>query len=96
MKPSANAPPDPVLTAAEMRDVDRRTIELKQSNIKLEALIDASPSAIICLDAEQRVILWNTAAEQLFGCAAIGIATRRPCPISSFMILSGMMLTPTR
>ena len=60
--------------------VDRRTIELKQSNIKLEALIDASPSAIVCLDAEQRVILWNAAAEQLFGYKA-GDIIGRPYPL---------------
>ncbi len=47
--------------------VDRRTAELRQTNTKLEALIDASPYAIVCLDAGQRVILWNTAAGQMFG-----------------------------
>jgi PAS domain S-box-containing protein len=47
--------------------VDERTAELTQTNTKLEALIDASPFAIVCLDAAERVILWNTAAERLFG-----------------------------
>jgi PAS domain S-box-containing protein len=47
--------------------VGQRTAELRQTNIKLEALIDASPYAIVCLDAERRVILWNAAAERLFG-----------------------------
>ena len=47
--------------------VDQRTAELTQTNTKLEALFDASPHAIVCLDAERRVILWNLAAEHLFG-----------------------------
>jgi PAS domain S-box-containing protein len=54
--------------------VDVRTAELRQTNdslqqskTQLEALIDASPYAIICLDAGNRVIIWNAAAESLFG-----------------------------
>jgi len=47
--------------------VERRTAELKQTNTKLEALIDASPHPIVCLDAERRVILWNSASERVFG-----------------------------
>jgi PAS domain S-box-containing protein len=54
--------------------VDERTLELRQSNARLaqsnttlEALIDASPYAIICIDAENRVLMWNAAAEKLFG-----------------------------
>jgi PAS domain S-box-containing protein len=54
--------------------VDERTAELSESNVKLEqtntkleALIDASPYAIVCLDGAQKVILWNAAAEKLFG-----------------------------
>ncbi len=47
--------------------VDRQTSELRQTNIRHEALINASPFAIVCLDAEQRVILWNATAEALFG-----------------------------
>jgi PAS domain S-box-containing protein len=60
--------------------VDQRTAELTQTNTKLEALIDASPYAIICLDPEERVILWNATAEQLFGYAA-GEVIGRPYPL---------------
>ena len=33
----------------------------------LEAIIKASPVAIVALDAEERVILWSESAERMFG-----------------------------
>jgi PAS domain S-box-containing protein len=60
--------------------VDQRTVELTQTNTKLEALIDASPYAIVCLDADQRVILWNAAATQLFGYTEAEVIDR-PYPL---------------
>jgi PAS domain S-box-containing protein len=50
--------------------VKQRTEELRKTNTQLAALIDASPYAIVCIDAESRVILWNAAAEKLFGYSA--------------------------
>jgi PAS domain S-box-containing protein len=50
--------------------VKQRTEELRKINTQLAALIDASPYAIVCLDAESRVILWNAASEKLFGYSA--------------------------
>jgi PAS domain S-box-containing protein len=47
--------------------VNQRTAELRKTNTQLAALIDASPYSIVCIDAESRVILWNAAAEELFG-----------------------------
>jgi len=47
--------------------VEQRTAELRKTNTQLNALIDASPHAIVCIDAERCVILWNAAAERLFG-----------------------------
>ncbi|HTV78066.1 MAG TPA: CHASE domain-containing protein [Steroidobacteraceae bacterium] len=49
------------------RLVDERTAELRRTNTQLKALIDASPYAIVCVDAARRVILWNASAQQLFG-----------------------------
>jgi diguanylate cyclase (GGDEF)-like protein/PAS domain S-box-containing protein len=40
---------------------------LRQSSQRFEALIEASPLAIILRDAEGRVQKWNAAAERLFG-----------------------------
>jgi PAS domain S-box-containing protein len=50
--------------------VKQRTEELRKTNTQLAALIDASPYAIVCIDAESRVILWNAASEELFGYSA--------------------------
>jgi PAS domain S-box-containing protein len=50
--------------------VKQQTEELRKTNTQLAALIDASPHAIVCIDAESRVILWNASAEKLFGYTA--------------------------
>jgi len=60
--------------------VDERTADLRKTNTQLEALIEASPYAIVCIDAERRVILWNASAEQLFGYAAEEVIGR-PYPL---------------
>lgn len=60
--------------------VDQRTAELRKTNTQLAALIDASPYSIVCIDAESRVILWNAAAEKLFGYSAAEVIGR-PYPL---------------
>ncbi|HHX74480.1 MAG TPA: diguanylate cyclase [Firmicutes bacterium] len=40
---------------------------LKQANEKLQAIIAASPLAILTLDTENRILSWNQAAEKMFG-----------------------------
>jgi PAS domain S-box-containing protein len=60
--------------------VNQRTAELRKTNTQLAALIDASPYSIVCLDAESRVILWNAAAEELFGYPAAEVIGR-PYPL---------------
>jgi len=44
-----------------------RERELQETNERLNAVIDASPDAIIALDTEGTVTLWNPAAERIFG-----------------------------
>ncbi|HEV7765609.1 MAG TPA: PAS domain S-box protein [Thermoanaerobaculia bacterium] len=51
--------------------VRARTVELREVNEALRALIDASPFGIVSLDAEGRVRSWNRAAEQIFGWSAV-------------------------
>ncbi|MDH5535195.1 MAG: diguanylate cyclase, partial [Betaproteobacteria bacterium] len=47
---------------------DRRNEEaLRETSQKFEALIDASPLAIIIRDAQGRIEKWNRAAERIFG-----------------------------
>jgi len=41
--------------------------QLQQINEQLQALIEASPLAIVALDREGRVVGWNPAAERMFG-----------------------------
>ncbi len=41
--------------------------ELCKAHILLQTVVDASPIAISCLDLDGRVILWNPAAETIFG-----------------------------
>lgn len=43
------------------------SLQLQQSNQKLESVIHASPLAIITGDMEQRIDVWNESAHQLFG-----------------------------
>ena len=49
------------------RDTETR---LRAAEARLAALIDAAPAALMGIDASRRVILFNRAAEVLFGCPA--------------------------
>jgi PAS domain S-box-containing protein len=60
-----------VIMAAEyLRNITERKQAgnaLRQANQTLEAIINASPLAIIALDSDVNLILWNDAAEEMFG-----------------------------
>lgn len=59
-----------VMAGEYLRNIsDRRHAEdaLRGANQMLEALINASPPAIIALDLELNLTLWNPAAERMFG-----------------------------
>lgn len=59
-----------VMAGEYLRNIsDRRRAEdaLRGANQVLEALINASPPAIIALDLEVNLTLWNPAAERMFG-----------------------------
>jgi PAS domain S-box-containing protein len=49
---------------------ERFETELRESHRRLQVIIDASPSAIIELDNELRIVTWNPAAERIFGWTA--------------------------
>ncbi len=60
----------PIVSLSIFRDVtDRKQAEeaLRTSTAKLETLVQVSPLAIMLLDSDGNVQLWNTAAEQIFG-----------------------------
>jgi diguanylate cyclase (GGDEF)-like protein/PAS domain S-box-containing protein len=50
--------------------LERRQEEVQQAKDTLAAVIDASPVAISCCDLDRRIILWNRAAEQIYGYSA--------------------------
>lgn len=59
--------------ASRVRDVvsgpraDGGLETLRASDEQLRAVVEASPNAIVALDTDERVRLWNPAAEELFG-----------------------------
>ncbi|MBD2356237.1 PAS domain S-box protein [Tolypothrix sp. FACHB-123] len=66
---------------AEIAERQRTEIALRHTNDTLQALIKASPRAIVMLDRQGKVKIWNPAAEQMFGWTEAEILNR-PNPIS--------------
>lgn len=58
----------------------RMTLELSTTQQALSSVFSASPVAIITLDAEGRVSMWNTAAERIFGWTAAEVVGQL-CPL---------------
>src|SRR6185503_11413525 len=56
-------------SALEQReDEAKRTAEeVRQTKDTLAAVVDASPIAIVCTGPDRRIMLWNRAAEQIYG-----------------------------
>ena len=46
---------------------ERAEEAIQETNHTLQAFIQAAPLAIIALDADGRVTMWNSAAERIFG-----------------------------
>ena len=72
------------LATAVLRDVSRRKRaeeELRRANETLRALIEATPLAIVAVDAEENVSKWNSAAEKMFGWSEAEVLGR-PLPFA--------------
>lgn len=62
---------------AEIAERRRTELALRHMNDTLQALVTASPRAIIMLDREEKVKIWNPAAEQMFGWTEAEVIDRR-------------------
>lgn len=65
----------------ERQERQRIAKALYQTDNLLRAIVDASPVGIITLSREQRIITWNSSAEQLYGWAATAIVDGPLSPI---------------
>jgi PAS domain S-box-containing protein len=65
---------------AEIAERQRTEIALRHTNDTLQALVTASPRAILMLDLEGNVKIWNPAAERIFGWTETEVIDR-PSPI---------------
>ena len=57
-------------TAQDITDRRRSAELLRQSKARLAAVVTSAMDAIIAVDDEQRIVLFNTAAEKMFRCPA--------------------------
>jgi PAS domain S-box-containing protein len=76
---------EPCLMAVVADITERRQIQeqLRESEARLAGIVGSALDAIIAIDAEQKIVLFNTAAEQIFGCPAseaIGTSINRFIP----------------
>ena len=58
------------------QQVAERTAALQQAESRLHNIVESAPNAIISVDAEQHIIMFNKTAEEMFGCPAPEIMGR--------------------
>ncbi|HEY3064703.1 MAG TPA: ATP-binding protein [Methylomirabilota bacterium] len=66
---------DSLVTARRQAEAERR-----ETDVTLQAVAQASPVAIVALDADDRVCMWSAGAERVFGWSAFEVMGR-PNPI---------------
>lgn len=63
--------------ARAAREIELAQAELKQTNWTLEAVIQSSPLAVVTMDLEGRITMWNPAAESIHGWTKEDVLGRR-------------------
>lgn len=63
---------------AEILERQRTEAALRHTNSMLESLIAASPRAIVMLDLNSKIQIWNPAAERMFGWTAAEVLDQPP------------------
>ena len=69
-------------STVDVSDLQRATQELEENRHRLASIVQSAMDAIISVDAAQRMVLFNAAAEKMFRCAA---AEALGCPIDRFI-----------
>ena len=59
-----------ILNAELEQRVEQRTAALQESQERLSGILGSAMDAIITVDGDQRILLFNSAAEQMLGCPA--------------------------
>ena len=78
-----------MLFLQEQKVCPRTAIPLTESELQLDAVLNAIPEAVLSLDEDGRVIFFNVAAERIFGIARAEVVGR---PIDSFPALSSTVV----
>ncbi len=76
------APPMIVGVAQDVTSEHAATAALRLSQARLQSVVDSALDAIITLDSSHRVLVFNRAAEQMFGCRATEVVGQ---PIERFL-----------
>ena len=71
---------------AEITEHKRTEVALRHTNQTLQSLIAASPRAIFTLDLQERVKIWNPAAERMFGWKEAEVLDRHNPIISEYTV----------
>jgi len=57
-------------TVQDITDRKKSQVKLQESENRLTAIVDSAMDAIIAVDAQQHILLFNASAEKMFGCTA--------------------------
>ena len=57
-------------TTQDITDNKAFQVKLQESENRLKAIVDSAMDAIIAVDSQQKILLFNSSAEKMFGCTA--------------------------